>query len=132
MSAIQYFEPRELLRTTTFSQVVAVTGSRMVFTSGQVSVDASGELVGAGDLAAQTKQAMHNVGIALQAAGAGFKDVVKTTTYVVNYKPEHRKVITDAKMPFYAGAKPPASALIGVQALALPEWLIEIEAVAVL
>jgi len=132
VSTIQYFEPLELLKSTAFSQVVAVTGSRMVFTSGQVSVNEKGELVGPGDLATQTKQAMRNVSIALQAAGAAFADVVKTTTYVVNYKPEDREVITGAKMPFYGGTKPPASALVGVHALARPEWLIEIEAIAVL
>jgi enamine deaminase RidA (YjgF/YER057c/UK114 family) len=64
----------------------------------------------------------------LEAAGATFADIVKTTTLVVNYRPEHRTVITDAKKPFWG--KPPTSALIGVAALALP--LIEIEAVAVL
>jgi enamine deaminase RidA (YjgF/YER057c/UK114 family) len=72
---------------------------------------------------------MKNLGLALEAAGATFADIVKTT-FVVNYRPEHRTIITDAKKPFWAG-KPPTSALIGVAALALPEWLIEIEAVAV-
>jgi enamine deaminase RidA (YjgF/YER057c/UK114 family) len=120
-----------LLHTSTFAQVLVATGTRTVYTSGQVSIDEKGNLVGAGDLAAQTTQAMANLGLALQAAGATFADVVKTTTFVVNYRPEHRTVITEAKKPFWNG-KPPTSALIGVVALALPEWLIEIEAVAVL
>jgi enamine deaminase RidA (YjgF/YER057c/UK114 family) len=56
---------------------------------------------------------------------------VKITTYVVNYKPEHRAIIGRARMPFFAKRPPPASTLVGVSALALPEWLVEIEAVAV-
>jgi enamine deaminase RidA (YjgF/YER057c/UK114 family) len=118
-----------LLHTPTFAQVLVATGARTVYTSGQVSIDEEGKLVGAGDLAAQTTQAMKNLGLALEAAGATFADIVKTTTFVVNYRPELRTVITDAKKP---AGKPPTSALIGVAALALPEWLIEIEAVAVL
>lgn len=120
-----------LLHTPTFAQVLVATGARTVYTSGQVAIDEQGKLVGAGDLAAQTTQAMKNLGLALQAAGATYADVVKTTTFVVNYRPEHRTVISDAKKPFWAG-KPPTSALIGVSALALREWLIEIEAIAVL
>ena|ERR1700753_25734 len=123
--------PKGLLLTPSFAQVLIAKGSRTVYTSGQVSIDEDGKLVGAGDLAAQTTQAMKNLGLALAAAGATFADIVKTTTFVVNYEAEHRTVITDAKKPFWAG-RPPTSALIGVAALALPEWLIEIEAVAVL
>jgi enamine deaminase RidA (YjgF/YER057c/UK114 family) len=57
--------------------------------------------------------------------------IVKITTYVVNYKPEHRAVIGKARAPFFASGKPPASTLVGVAALAMPEWLVEIEAIAV-
>jgi enamine deaminase RidA (YjgF/YER057c/UK114 family) len=74
---------------------------------------------------------VRNVGLALAAAGAGFGDVVKITTYVVDYKPEHRTIVGQARAPFFAGGAPPASTLVGVAALALPEWLVEIEAVAV-
>ncbi|MEA2840534.1 MAG: hypothetical protein QOF41_1864 [Methylobacteriaceae bacterium] len=96
-----------------------------------MSIDESGALVGAGDLAAQSVQAMRNVGLALAAAGATFADVVKITTYVVNYAPEDRAVIAKVRAPFFAGGEPPASTLVGVTSLALAEWLIEIEAVAV-
>ena len=74
---------------------------------------------------------MRNVGLALAAGGATYADIVKITTYVVNYKPEHRAVIGKARAPFFASGTPPASTLVGVTALALPEWLVEIEAVAV-
>ena len=70
--------------------------------------------------------------LALAAAGASYADIVKITTYVVNYKPEHRAVIGKARAPFFAKGNAPASTLVGVSALALAEWLVEIEAVAVI
>jgi enamine deaminase RidA (YjgF/YER057c/UK114 family) len=130
MSAIEHPRPEGLLHNAGFSQVVAATGKRTVYTAGQVSIDEGGNLVGADDLAVQTEQAMRNVGLALAAAGASFADIVKITTYVVNYKPEHRAIIGKARRPFFANGAP-ASTLVGVSALALPQWLVEIEAVAV-
>jgi enamine deaminase RidA (YjgF/YER057c/UK114 family) len=131
MSTLEHPRPEGLLHNAGFSQVVAATGKRTIYTAGQVSIDERGNLVGADDLAAQTEQVMRNVGLALAAAGASFADVVKITTYVVNYKPEQRAIIGRARAPFFAGGPPPASTLVGVSALALPEWLVEIEAVAV-
>jgi hypothetical protein len=77
------------------------------------------------------RQAMRNLGLALAAAGAGYDDIVKTTTYVVRYRPEHRDIVGKAKKPFFGKRGTAACALIGVSALAMPEWLIEIEAIAV-
>lgn len=131
MSKLEHPRPQGLLHNAAFSQVVAATGTRTIHTAGQVAIDEHGELVGGSDLALQTEQVMRNVGLALAAAGAGFDDVVKITTYVVNYKPEHRAVIGLARAPFFAGRTPPASTLVGVSALAMPEWLVEIEAIAV-
>ena len=131
MSVLEHPRPEGLLHNAGFSQVVVAAGKRTIYTAGQVSIDERGNLVGADDLAAQTEQVMRNVGLALAAAGAIFADVVKITTYVVNYKPEHRAIIGRARMPFFAKRPPPASTLVGVSALALPEWLVEIEAVAV-
>jgi enamine deaminase RidA (YjgF/YER057c/UK114 family) len=74
---------------------------------------------------------MRNVGRALAAAGASYGNIVKITTYVVNYQPEHRAIIGKARAQFFANGKPPASTLVGVAALAMPEWLVEIEAAAI-
>jgi enamine deaminase RidA (YjgF/YER057c/UK114 family) len=131
MGKLEHPRPQGLLHNPAFSQVVAATGTRTIYTAGQVAIDEHGKLVGGSDLAAQTEQVMRNVGLALAAAGADFEHVVKITTYVVNYKPEHRAIIGRARMPFFAKRPPPASTLVGVSALALPEWLVEIEAVAV-
>src|SRR5262245_31009033 len=131
MSTLERPDPQGLLRNPAYSHVVVASGARTIYTAGQVAIDEHGALVGAGDLAAQTAQAMRNVGLALAAAGASYANIVKITTYVVNYRPEHRTVIGQARAPFFAGGAPPASTLVGVSALALPEWLVEIEAVAV-
>lgn len=131
MSTLEHLRPEGLLHNPTFSQVVVASGKRTIYTAGQVSIDERGALVGAGDLAAQTAQAMRNVGLALAAAGASCADIVKVTTYVVNYKAEHRAIIGKARSPFFADGVPPASTLVGVAALAIPEWLVEIEAIAV-
>ena len=69
--------------------------------------------------------------VALAAAGATFDDVVKITTYVVDYTPEMRSVIGEVRGRYLPAENPPASTLVGVSALAGPEWLIEIEAIAV-
>ena len=131
MSRLEHPRPEGLFENPAFSQVVVAAGTRTIYTAGQVSIDADGKLVGPGDLAVQTAQVMRNVGLALAAAGASFADVVKITTYVVNYKPEHRAVVGKARAPFFVCGTPPASTLVGVAALALPEWLVEIEAIAV-
>lgn len=131
MSTLQHLRPDGLLHNPAFSQVVVAQGTRTIYVAGQVSIDAKGALVGPGDLAVQTEQAMRNVGLALAAAGAGYADIVKITTYVVNYKAEHRPIIGKARSAFFGKGEPPASTLLGVSALALPEWMIEIEAVAV-
>ena len=132
MAAIEYPNVEGLLKNPAYSHVAVASGARTIYIAGQVSMDSQGNLVGAGDLGAQTEQVMRNLGTALAAAGASFADVVKITTYVVDYKPEMRAVIGKARTPFFAGREPPASTLVGVSALALPGWLIEIEAIAVI
>ena len=132
MSTIEYPHPQGIAINPAYSHVVVATGARTIYISGQVALDEHGAIVGAGDLAAQTTQVMRNLGLALAAAGASFADVVKITTYVVNYRPEQRAVLGQARAPFFAGRTPPASTLVGVAALAAPEWLVEIEAVAVI
>ena len=68
-----------------FMHVGIASGSRLVFLAGQVAQNSEGELVGLGDLAAQMEQAMLNVAAGLDAAGATFDDVAKTTIYVVDW-----------------------------------------------
>ncbi len=131
MSEIEHIRPDGLFNNPAYTHVVAARGQRLIHISGQVSIDAEGNVVGAGDLAAQTHQVMTNLGIALQAAGATFADVVKITTFIVGYTPESRAVVGDIRAGYLPADAPPASTLVGVAALAAPDWLIEIEATAV-
>ena len=131
MSKIEKLRPSGLHHNPAYSHVVRASGAHTIYLAGQVSTDEEGRVVGEGDLAAQTTQVMQNIGLALKSAGATYADIVKITTFVVGYRPEHRPIIGKARSAFFAGIEPPASTLVGVSALAAPEWLIEIEAVAV-
>jgi enamine deaminase RidA (YjgF/YER057c/UK114 family) len=127
----QFLNPPTLSPTSGWTHVVTVTGGKTIYVSGQVSVDARGEVVGKGDLRKQTQQAFENIKHALAAVGASFKDVVKTNLYVVGLKPEQVPVIREVRSRYVSAEHPPASTLVGVSALVGADWLIEIEAVAV-
>jgi len=114
-----------------YTHTVSVTGGRTVYVAGQVAFDAKGEIVGKGDLRAQARQVFENLRIALAGTGASFKDVVKWNTYVVNLKPDDLAVLREARAEALKDATPPASTLVSVQALASPDFLIEVEAIAV-
>ena len=114
-----------------YSHVVEASG-KMVFVAGQIATDKNGEIVGRGDLKAQTRQVLQNVTDALAAAGATWKDVVKANTYVVNLSPDSLAAIREARADFYPAENPPASTLVGVTALAFEGLLIEVEVVAVI
>lgn len=128
----QFLNPPGLCPTFGWTHVVAAGPGRTVYVSGQVSVDARGEVVGRGDLRAQTRQAFENVKTALAATGATFRDVVKTNIYVVGLRPEQLPMLREVRSQYVWTENPPASTLVGVAALVGSDWLIEIEAVAVL
>ena len=127
-----HVNPPGVSQPTGYTHVVRADGSRTVYIAGQVAINAAGELVGAGDLAKQADQVFENLRVCLLSVGAGFQDVVKLTTYVVNFKPDDRAIVAAARQKHLPATNPPASTLVGVQALARPELMIEIEAVAVL
>jgi enamine deaminase RidA (YjgF/YER057c/UK114 family) len=114
-----------------YAQVVVARGSRLVFVSGQVSVDEHGHIVAPGDLAGQTRQAHANLLAALSAAGASVHDIAKLTTYVAGYRPELLPAIREGRAAVLGPAEIPASTLVGVEALVSPDYLIEVEAFAV-
>ena len=125
----QFINPDGLVKPGVYTPAISVRGGRTIYVSGQVSQDAQGNLVGKDDLLAQTGQVYRNLGIALTAAGATFNDVVKLNVYVVGYKPEHRAVLQSVREKHVSKDHPPASTLIGVQALARADFLVEIEAI---
>jgi enamine deaminase RidA (YjgF/YER057c/UK114 family) len=128
----QFLNPATLCPTFGWTHVVTATGGKTVYVSGQVSVNERGEVVGKGDLRAQAEQTFQNLRHALAAAGATFHDVVKTNLYVVGLKPEHVPVLREVRARHVSAEQPPASTLVGVSALVGADWLIEIEAVAVI
>lgn len=129
--ALRFLNPDGLFRPTTFTQVVTARGGTTVYISGQTARDAQSQIVGLGDLSAQTRRVFENLRVALAGAGAEFADVVKITTFVVNLQPDDRLMIGEMVKHHFPAGRPPAHTLVGVQALAVPELLVEIEAVAV-
>lgn len=107
----------------------AIQAGNLLFVSGQVALDRNRNLVGKGDSAAQTKQCMENIQALLEAAGATWENVVKLNTFVLNMG--DLAVIREARLPFLKQPYP-TSTLVEVKQLANPDFLIEIEAVAVL
>jgi len=116
-----------------FSHVVVAEGSalRIVAIAGQVGVDARQIVAGDGSFEAQTKKAFENLAVALSAARCSVADVMKLTIYVVGYEPEKAGVITEFVRHQFGDSDLPALTLVGVQALAKPEFQIEIEALAI-
>ncbi len=127
---IDYLNPAGLSKPTGYSHVTVVQAARLVHVAGQVALNAEGQVVGRGDLAAQAGQVYANLATALAAAGAGFKDVIKVVTYVVNLSPD-KAVAVRAVRNHHLGEGPfPASTMVGVTSLVNPDLLIEIEVVA--
>ncbi|MER5526313.1 RidA family protein [Streptomyces sp. NPDC002677] len=113
---------------TQYSHVVAATG-RFVAVSGQLPLDEEGRLVGEGDPAAQARQVFENLRRCLAAAGAGFEDVVKLTYFVTDMA--HMPAVREARAAHIPDDRLPASSAIQVAALVAPQFLMEIEAFAV-
>ena len=99
-----------------------------IYLSGQVALDPAGNLVGAGDVAVQADFIWRQIGTLLEAAGAGYHDLVKVTTYVTDMAA--RPLLMGIR-DRYLGEHRVTSTLVGISALARPEFLIEIEATAV-
>ncbi len=114
-----------------FAQVVTARQGKFVHCAGQTAWDKDMQIVGTGDLGRQLEQAFENVRLALEAGGATPNDVVRIMIYVVDYEPEQIEIIGQAMNSFFDKDNQPASTLVGVQSLALPEFLVEIEVTAV-
>jgi reactive intermediate/imine deaminase len=125
---IKRTNPPALSTPTGYTHVVEVAGAaRTVYIAGQVAFDNNGQVVGKGDMKAQTEQVYKNLETALAAAGASFKDVVKMNTYVTDMS--QAQVTRDVRARYF-GETLPASTLVQVVALARPELMIEIEVIA--
>ena len=130
----EYINPNSLFSSLPhgFSQVVIASGRKMVFVSGQTAWDIQKNIVGGDSVLEQARQAFRNLEKAMESAGGTLKDVVALRIYVVDYQAESGTAVGTALREFFSPENPPASTWIGVSALAVPEFLIEIEATAVL
>lgn len=105
-----------------------VKAGGLLFVAGQVALDGAGQVVGKGDVTAQARQVMENIKAILEAGGASLDDVVKVTLFVTDMA-DLPKVLEVRKQ--YFRAPYPAATAVQVSALANPDFLVEIEAVAV-
>lgn len=105
----------------------AIKAGNLVFTSGQAAIDAGGEIVGPGDFERQAQQTFENLKAVLQAAGSDLDRIVKVTIYLTDMV--HFPRIVELRKTWFS-APWPADTIVEVNSLALPELMIEIEAVA--
>jgi len=133
VSAVDRIQPDELAQRRVsgfvlYNHVVSVpAGHRLIFVSGQLARNASGEIVGASDMRAQIRQVGENLKAALAASGASLADLIKTTTFVTDIDEFFKHV--DVRHE-YLGPALPTSTTVEVRRLAHPDLLVEIEAVA--
>jgi enamine deaminase RidA (YjgF/YER057c/UK114 family) len=129
---LELINPDALHTPESYTQVIAATGSRLVFVAGQAADDAEGDLVGPGDLAAQARQAFANLALVLDIAGVSPSDVIQLKVYVVGLKPGDWATIRGAGATFFPQRNPPAGTVLGVAALPREGLLIAVDAVALI
>jgi reactive intermediate/imine deaminase len=112
-----------------YAMGVEVSGGRTLYVAGQVAIDADGNLVGEGDFKAQARQVLTNVQAIIEEAGGEISDIVKLTTFLTDM--DDYDAFCEVRSEFL---KPPfpAATLVETSALVRPEWLLEVEAIAVM
>lgn len=125
----QLMVPETMPKSVGYSQLARVTGGITVFVAGQVALDREGHLVGNGDFRAQIGQVFENLKAAVAAAGGSFHDVVKLNSYFLDLS--HLPVFREVRDNYVNLQNPPASTAVQVPRLFRPEFLVEVEAVAV-
>ncbi|MFF5175374.1 RidA family protein [Micromonospora sp. NPDC000089] len=133
--AVSFVNPEGLPAVDLYRHVAVATGAKQVFIAGQVAVDAHGGTVGVGNLTAQVEQCYLNVATALAGVGGSFDDVVRLTVYIVDWTPDKMTPLLDGitRAATKLGIIPvPPFTGLGVSALAGPDYLVEVEATAVM
>jgi reactive intermediate/imine deaminase len=129
-SGKRFINPETIAKPTGYTHVVEARGNRTLYISGQVALDPEGNIVGPNDLQAQAEQIFLNLQAALTAANADFDNVVKLTYYFVDIS--QIQTVRDVRNRIFGPEQYPASTAVEVRGLARKEFLLEIEAVAVL
>ena len=116
-----------------YSQICEITSGKLVLIAGQVPHDKDDRMVGEGDFAAQVEQVFRNLGLALAAAGGGWNNLVKINNYChISVEQERRNRYRVIRDRYVNTAAPPVSTFIYVPRLAQPNWLFEMDAMAVI
>jgi reactive intermediate/imine deaminase len=129
MSEKRFLSPGTMSPPFGYSHIVDAAASRVIFISGQVPLNTDGDLVGKGDFGAQARQVFANLSAALEAAGAGWSDVVKLNYFLTDIG--ELATVRAIRDEYVDTERPPASTLVQVSALFSPEAMVEIEAVAI-
>jgi len=129
--SVQHLNPETLHHNPAFSQAVAVSGAvKTVYIGGQNAVDESGAIIGKGDIAAQTEQVLLNLQAALAAGGASLEHVIKWNLYLVQGQPLQPGFAVFQRV-WNRRPNPPVITMAQVAGLANPDFLIEMDAIAV-
>jgi enamine deaminase RidA (YjgF/YER057c/UK114 family) len=112
-----------------YTHGILTEGGKLLFVAGQTASDQNGNVVGKGDIKAQTRQVFANLKAVLEEAGGTMDDLVMTTTYIVDR--EYREGYNEVRQGIYR-KDPPTSTLVIVKGLAHPDYLIEIAGIAVI
>jgi enamine deaminase RidA (YjgF/YER057c/UK114 family) len=131
--AFRIFNPDTMAKPTAgYSQVAEVTDGKLVYIAGQVALDRAGNLVGKDDFRAQVQQVFENLKAAVEAAGGDFHHVIKLNYYCAeSVDPALIPAIREIRDKYVNTANPPTSTFVVVKRLVRPEWMIEVDAVAV-
>lgn len=125
---IERINPEGMTQPTAYHHVVKV-GGHLLFIAGQVALDGDGNLVGEGDMTAQVRQVLENLKTVLASQGGDFSNVVKINIFTTDI--DGFREAASVRQGYFEG-HPPASTLVQIERLARPEFLVEIEAIAVL
>lgn len=129
MAVPEWLNPPGVFEPQAHYSQVARTGNTL-YVSGVLGLDSEGQLVGPGDARAQAAQAWRNIQAVLRHYGAELRQLVKTTTYITHWA--YRPLVAQARDEVFPNPPYPPSTLVVVQGLAEPQFLVEIEAIAVL
>jgi enamine deaminase RidA (YjgF/YER057c/UK114 family) len=130
--AVRLSSPTTIHKPNQYSHVAEVSGGRIVYIAGQVAHDVSGALVGKDDFAAQVRQIFENLKAAVESAGGTTRDIVKLAFFCCDRVPATQlPAVREIRNQYIDVQNPPVSTFVFVSRLVQPDWLIEVEAVAV-
>lgn len=126
---VRLLVPETMPKSVGYSQLAIADAGKLVLIAGQVALDTSGNVVGKDDFNAQVRQVFENLDAAVKAAGGTFHDVIKLNSYFLDLS--HLATFREVRDKYIDLKNPPASTAVQVQRLFRPEFLVEVEAIAV-